>query len=144
MWHCCMQYPNEMNKQSFPYAQLKLMQHIYYKNSVDIEKRHCVKAFYSLNGKRKHNWKKYMTYNCWNRGGGFKQLFYSCAVVWNGQLVYEATRCLHSIIWYAVDMGDSLCKISDLTQEFKFRFQDQAVWAGKESFVTNCGKKNPT
>ena len=86
MWHCCMQYPNEMNKQSFPYAQLKLMQHIHYKNSVDIEKRRCVKAFYSLNGKRKHNWKKYMTYNRWNRGGGFKQLFYSCAIDWNGQL----------------------------------------------------------
>ena len=37
-----------------------------------------------------------------------------------------------------------LCKISDLTQEFKFRFWDQAAWAGKESFVTYCGKKNPT
>ena len=87
---------------------------------------------------------KYMTYNHWNKGGGFKQLFYSCAIDWNGQLVYKAMCCVHSIIWYAVGMGDLLCKISDLTQEFKFCFWNQAVWAGKESFVMYCGKKNPT
>ena len=37
MRHFCVQYPNEMSEQSLPYAQLKLMQKIHYKHSVDIE-----------------------------------------------------------------------------------------------------------
>jgi len=37
MRHFCVQYPNEMSKQSLPYAQLKLMQQIHHKHSADIE-----------------------------------------------------------------------------------------------------------
>ena len=37
MRHFCVQYPNEMSEQSFPYAQLKLMQQIHYKHSAEIE-----------------------------------------------------------------------------------------------------------
>ena len=37
MRHFCIQYPDEMSEQSLPYAQLKLMQHIHYKHSTDIE-----------------------------------------------------------------------------------------------------------
>jgi hypothetical protein len=37
MRHFCVQYPNEMSEQSLPYAQLKLVQHIHYKHSADVE-----------------------------------------------------------------------------------------------------------
>jgi hypothetical protein len=84
-----------------------------------------------------------MTYNRWNRRGGFKQLFYSCAIDGTTQLVYEATRRLHNIIQYVAGLTDSLFKISDLTHEINFHFRDQAAWAGTEPFVTYCGEKNP-
>jgi hypothetical protein len=92
---------------------------------------------------RKSN-RKGQTYNGWNRRGGFKQLFHSCAVDWNGQLIYEATRRLYYIIQYVAGMADSMCKISDLTQEINFLFCDQAAWTWTESFVAYCGEKNPT